>query len=72
MANAVPPIPYKTPVLKRDNKFSDPWKKFLRELWNRSGANAELPSSGADVVTNANNITDLRLRIEAIEQEPVS
>lgn len=70
--NRLPPIPYKTKVLRANGHFTEPWVKFFRELFFRLGGNSEVPTGGADVVTNTNNINDLLLRVEALEQEPVA
>lgn len=67
MANIVPPIPYKVDVITKTGKMSDPWVKFFRELYNRAGGSQTTVTDSEDLTTAVNNI---KLRLEALEQEP--
>lgn len=73
MANTIPPIPYKVKVSDSRGYVSDAWSKFFLFMFDRVGgttgdSNTELSES---VTANTNNITDLLLRVEALEQEPI-
>ncbi len=77
--NNLPPIPYKTKFLDNKGFLSGPWAKFFRGLFFRLGGTSSVPSGGADVITNAENIasltsnsSDLTLRVDALEQGPVA
>ena len=64
-------IPYKQKVINDSGFLTDTWAKFIRELFGRVGGNTnQVSGSDISVLNNANSIEDLKLRLEAIEQEP--
>lgn len=56
MAEKVPPIPYKIPVVNAKGFLSEPWDRWFRHMFNRIGGpgevatNAELQAAPLDLV----------------------
>ena len=66
-------IPYKQKMMREDGYLTDTWAKFFRGLFIRAGGTTgQVGGTDISVLNNANSIEDLKLRLEALEQEPSS
>lgn len=70
MSNIVK-VPYKQKMLNANGTLTNVWAKFFRDLFLLNSGTTTTSNSSANVITNADDIADLKLRIEALEQEPV-
>lgn len=70
--NALPPLPYKTPVINERGFLTEPWAKLFRQLWVRVGGSIALTNleleelQEADLVTITSDITALQASVTTI------
>lgn len=57
--NALPPIPYKTPVIGPNGFITEPWSKFIRQLYVRVGGSIALTNIELEELQEAELVTIL-------------
>lgn len=73
MAQPMPPLPYKTPVVDETGFFTDPWAKWFRQLFVRIGgvdalSNTELASLPAlELAAVSANISALQASLSNLQ-----
>lgn len=63
MANAVPPVPYKSPLTDSTGRLTQAWSAWFRELFNRIGGNTASANSDLD-----DDVDDLQQQINDLKQ----
>jgi hypothetical protein len=74
MANSIPPIPVKVPVIGKTGLMTQPWLSFFQEMFLRVGGNSAPGTS--QVLTLISNLQEeidaVEVEADGLGQEPVA
>lgn len=71
MAGLVPPIPYKISLVTTTGTISEPWAKWIRQMYQRVGGISALSNIELETELDA-NITDLQTDITSLQSSVTS
>lgn len=71
MAEALPPVPFKTPVINKAGFLSEPWSKWFRQIFARVGGTTALSNTELEALQSSGE-SGLEDDIETLQSQVAS